>query len=110
MDALDPVAERARQIVPVRSGRLRDDIAVSDQAANGAVEHGVAAYVGPSVDAFYAEDVEYGRPASISASGREHDATRPHPFMRPAWDEEVDGLIDRAAAGIGKLVQRKARG
>lgn len=110
VETLEPVAEHARQIVSVRTGRLRSDITVSDRVADNDFDQGLAAYVGPTIDAFYAEDVEFGRPSSISASGREHDATRPHPFMRPAWDAEVRGLLGRLADGFTRLLQRAAGG
>lgn len=109
-DALAPVAEAARRIVPVRSGRLRDDIEVSDQAADDPGHSGIAAFVGPNTDAFYAEDVELGRPASISRSGREYDAIRPKPFMRPAWEQESDGLLPAVAHGLGEALRRKLKG
>lgn len=109
-DALAPVAEAARSIVPVRSGRLRDDILVSDSAEDDRSDGDIVAYVGPSTDAFYAEDVERGRPASVSASGREYDATRPHPFMRPAWDQESDGILPALGRGLGEMLKRKLKG
>lgn len=109
LDALQPVAERAKEIVPVQTGRLRDDIDVSDRA-DGAGEGGLAAYVGPSVDAFYAEDVEFGRPASISRSGREWDAVEAEPYMRPAWDAEQDGVLPRLGKGLGRVLSAAAKG
>jgi HK97 gp10 family phage protein len=109
LDALEPVAERARQIAPVRTGRLRDDI-VTSETAEGGLDEGITAYVGPSVDAFYAEDVEFGRPASISPSGREWDAVDAQPFMRPAWDAEESAVIDRLGAGLRRIVSQAAKG
>lgn len=109
MNALEPVAERARQIVPVRSGKLRDDITVSDQA-EGESSNELAAYVGPTPDAYYAADVEMGRPAEISASGREYDATQAHPFMRPAWDEQESEIVHSVADGLTDLLHRAAKG
>lgn len=109
-DALAPIAEVARNIVPVRSGRLRDDISVSDRAEGDRSDGDIVAYVGPSIDAFYAEDVELGRPASVSASGREYDATRPHPFMRPAWDQESDGILPALARGLAEMLKRNLKG
>ena len=109
MEALEPVAERAREIVPVRSGRLQNDIGVSDRAIDADAERGVAAYVGPDADAFYAEDVEFGRPASVSRSGRHWDEVPPNPFMRPAWDMESDSIIERVADGLGRVIERAGR-
>lgn len=109
-DALAPVAEAARGIVPVRSGRLRSDIGVSDRAEGDLGQRGIAAYVGPSVDAYYAVDVERGRPPSVSPSGREYDATRPHPFMRPAWDQQEDAILPAVAKGLGEVLKRNLKG
>lgn len=109
-DALSSVVDAARGIVPVRSGRLRDDIGVSDQAEGALGQRGIAAYVGPSVDAYYAVDVEKGRPPSVGADGREYDATRPHPFMRPAWDQEEDGILPAVAQGLGEVLKRNLKG
>lgn len=109
INALEPVAQRAREIVPVRSGRLRGDITVSDRADGGSSKE-LAAYVGPSPDAYYAVDVEMGRPAQISASGREYDATQPHPFMRPAWDEQESDIPQAVADGLTDILHRAAKG
>ncbi|HEX8382447.1 MAG TPA: hypothetical protein VF592_03630 [Sphingomonas sp.] len=108
--ALEPVAEGARQIVPVRSGKLRREIATSDRALDAPAERGIAAYVGPSVAAEYADEVEMGRPARVEPSGREHDATRPHPYMRPSWDAEVANMPASVADGLGRLIKRAAEG
>lgn len=108
LDALEPVAERARHIAPVSTGRLRDDISTSETAEDE-FDDGITAYVGPSIDAFYAEDVEFGRPASISQSGREWDAVDAQPFMRPSWDAEDSAVIDRLGAGLRRIVARAAK-
>lgn len=109
-EALSPVSDAAKAIVHVRTGRLRDAIGVSDRAGGGGGERGITAYVGPSVDADYAVDVEIGRPPSVGADGREYDATRAYPYMRPAWNQNSDGILPATADGLGKVLARELKG
>ena len=109
-DALEPVSDAAKAIVHVRTGHLRDAIGVSDQADGGGSERGIAAYVGPSVDADYAVDVEIGRPPSVGVDGREYDGTRAYPYMRPAWNQNSDGVLPATADGLGKVLARELKG
>ena len=110
LEALEPVAQTAKGIVHVRTGRLRDGISVSDRAEGAESERGIAAYVGPSADADYAIDVEVGRPPSVGATGREYDATRAYPYMRPAWNQNSDGILPATADGLGKVLARELKG
>jgi HK97 gp10 family phage protein len=105
---LAPVAERARELVPVGQGELRDSIAVSTRLTrrqrgkhtkDGVDDVEVFAGAGPHPQ------------AHLQEFGTEHHG--PQSFMRPAWDAEKDGVLAGIKADlvdeIGKAVKRLAR-
>ncbi len=125
----EPLADMARQKAPVRSGRLRDSIAVqvrgggagkaafaqamsegasraeagrAAREANRAAGTTVEVVIGPTDRAFYGSLVEFGTQHSP-----------PKPFMRPAWDSGKGGLLtgitDDMWAEIEKAVLRRAK-
>lgn len=79
------VAARARDRVPVNTGRLRDAIHVEEGASEATVVAG-------DTEAFYGHIVEHGGAH-----------TPPHPFMVPAAEEsrgEIAELGKRALRGL----------
>src|SRR3954462_6851228 len=80
------VAERAKQRVPVETGRLRDAIHVEK---DGFASHAVVAGNG---QAFYGHIVEHG---SVKMP--------PHPFLIPALEESRAEIEAAAAAALRKL-------
>lgn len=129
MQAGEPIKERAKQLVPVATGDLRDSIIVSPRIKNkvGNAEFSAAMkaglgkdaavkamrdarrankgsfaemYVGPAVPAgFYGHLVEFGT-----------RKTSAQPFMRPAWDalqQQALDIIRKTMAGeIMRAAQR----
>lgn len=102
------IAAEAQDIVPVRTGNLKNSISVV------AGQHQV--YVGPDVSrAPYAAYVEYGTQAHVIEPSKakvlrftvggqtvyarrvRHPGSRAHPYMRPAVERWVGRLGERAA-------------
>lgn len=68
-------------------------------------------YMGPTRNAWYAHFVEFGTRPHINGgmfAGSEHPGTSPDPFMRPAFDSEAQGTIDRLKPLIWEEIQRHA--
>lgn len=116
-EALEPMAEDARAHARRRSGNMAGSIVVgkplakSQRAARGANIGGgqfrasrkdnVQVYMGPGQ-----------HPQAITEEfGKFNQAA--HPFMRPAFDANADGVIDRVGDGlwpaINKAAQRAAK-
>jgi HK97 gp10 family phage protein len=111
---LEPVANKARELVPVGMGELRDSIAVSTRLTrrqrgkhtkDGIDDVEVFAGAGPHPQ------------AHLQEFGTEHHG--PQPFMRPAWDSEKEGVfagikqdlweeIEKAAARLARKAARAA--
>lgn len=125
MRAGQPVADKARELVAVDSGGLRDSIVVSTRTTGkpGASEFAAvmraggtrkeagaamrsAAGGGRSVVTVYigagqlphAHLVEFG---SINNS--------PHPYLRPAWDEGKQQVLDDIRAFMGEEIEKAAQ-
>lgn len=110
---LEPMAEAARQNVPVHNADLRDSIQVSTKAAgyakriNRRSKSEVEAYMGPAGIG--------GKKAPPQGSQQEFGNKNhaPQAFMRPAWDggksELVDGIGEDLWAEIEKAAKRQAR-
>lgn len=112
----EPIADRARQLVPVDQGHLRNSIHVATkltrrQRGRHRKVHrdDVEVFVGPGADPA-AHLQEFGT--------SHHDA---QPFMRPAWDATKDEFlagvgadmwaeIEKAAARLAKKAAKAARG
>ncbi len=105
--ALQPFVDRAKQLVPVHEGYLRDSIVIGTQLSKRAkaadrVEprSGVRVFAGT---------------ANRNAVPREFGSIRSpaHPYARPAWDATKDGILDQVktdlAADIEKTAARAAR-
>lgn len=68
-------------------------------------------YLGPTRNVWYAHFVEFGTKAHINAgkfAGSKHPGTSPDPFLRPAFDAEAQGTIDRLSALVWDEIQRHA--
>lgn len=91
-DAMKPIEARAKQLVPVDEGDLRDSITTKNAKAKRqrgsykyAASTGVEVWTGPT-----------GRPAGGNAAWQEYGTVHmpAHPFMRPAADFEAEGVIE----------------
>jgi HK97 gp10 family phage protein len=98
-----PIAEKARQLVPVDEGDLRDSIVVSTKLAKSQKktnkkEHRdeVEMFVGPD-----------NRPqAHWMEFGTFKDQAQP--FMRPSWDSTKDDLLTGIAHDLWKEINKAA--
>ncbi len=111
--------DRAKQMVPVKSGQLRDSIKVSTRSKRGRVSATVTA---GGKKAFYAHMVEFGtarhfiKPknrkslffAGMAKEVVDHPGATQKPFMRPALDEGSTGAIDAMAEYIRKRLAKEA--
>lgn len=90
IEAAEEIAQAARDLAPVRSGRLRDSIQ-TDVENRRRSQIDVA--IGPDESVEYAADEEFGS-----------DHNYAHPYMRPAVDtadqRAVDSVTKRARDGI----------
>lgn len=69
----------------------------------------IVLFMGPSETAYYAKWIEYGTgPRVQKRSGRETGSVSPDPFMRPAFDREVQPTIDRVKPLLWREIQRAA--
>lgn len=130
MLAAKPMVDLAKSLVPVWSGDLRDSIAASAKLANkaGSAEYHAAMKAGlgtaAAVDAMRTARREAGGSfteiyvgagqlphAHLVEFGSVHNT--PHPYMRPAWDQSRQGILDTLktilAQQIAKAVERAAR-
>ena len=112
-------ADRAKQMVPVKSGQLRDSIKVSTRSKRGRVSATVRA---GGKKAFYAHMVEFGtarhliKPrkrkslffAGIAREVVDHPGASPKPFMRPALDGGQVEAVNAAANYIRKRLAKEA--
>jgi HK97 gp10 family phage protein len=126
--AAEPIAERARELVPVDQGQLKASIAVSPRIKNkvGNAEYSAAMrqglgraaavqamrdarrasagsfaemFIGPTVPAgFYGHLVEFGTRKAIA-----------QPFMRPAWDATQREALDVIKAELASQIIASAR-
>lgn len=119
-----PVLARAKMLCPVDTGKLRESLrldvkAIRGQGVEAVVVCGGAAFTGPT---FYGMMVEYGhvlgprvkgrfkgtndeRLAAAAASGRK--IVPPHPFIRPAFDENKESAAAIAIKVIGDGLARE---
>lgn len=120
-DSLEPIAETARALAPVKSGRLRRAIHVFRfpsklqrrlARAKPAEQY---AYVGADYSRFsgkaakHAHIVEHGSAGRVTKSGRYTGKMPAHPFMRPAFDARAKGAISDFAAAFVRIVLRRAQ-
>ena len=112
-------ADRAKELVPVKSGQLRDSIKVSTRSKRGRVSATVSA---GGKKAFYAHMVEFGtarhfiKPrtrkslffAGLAREVVDHPGSTPKPFMRPALDGGQVEAVNAAADYIRKRLAKQA--
>lgn len=98
LDCAEIVADRARQLAPVDTGRLRDSIGVSltppREMSFSIRGDEVRVYIGPSADVAYAPYVEFGTWRQA-----------PHPFMRPALDMTRSEVQQALAHGLWSAIK-----
>lgn len=93
-EASDLFVEAAKQRAPVlkkatrqrQPGTLRDSIIAKVSLRKG---KGLSVRVGPKKEVFYARFVEFGT-----------SKMAPHPYMRPAWDNEKQAALDAFAESL----------
>ncbi|MBB4857196.1 HK97 gp10 family phage protein [Novosphingobium chloroacetimidivorans] len=96
IEALEPVAETARSLVPVRSGVTKEGIVVSGRLPDGgeAEFNGKAAFVGVlEGGSFWGWFVELGTVK-----------VRAEPFLIPAVDAETDHVFDILGQLAGRAI------
>lgn len=112
-------ADRAKELVPVKSGQLRDSIKVRTKSRRGRVSATVRA---GGKEAFYAHMVEFGtarhfiKPrkrkslffAGLAREVVDHPGASPKPFMRPALDGGQVEAVNAAADYIRKRLAKEA--
>lgn len=129
LKAGQPVADRAKELVPVKSGALRDSITVSTKTANkpGASEFAAAMRAGATrqeAGQAMRAAVKKGDRSTVTVyigAGQKPHAhlvefgsvnNKPHPYLRPAWDEGkqqvLDDIKDELASEIAKAAKRMA--
>ncbi|BBD01841.1 HK97-gp10 family putative phage morphogenesis protein [Sphingobium sp. YG1] len=98
LNAAEIVADRARQLAPVDTGRLRDSIGVSltppSEMSFSIRGEGVRVFIGPAADVAYAPYVEFGTWRQAA-----------HPFMRPALDLTRDEVQQAIAHGLWTAIK-----
>ena len=107
------IAEEAKRLVPVNSGRLQKSIKVTSRLVQGTPTAKVVAGGRKKGAPFYAPLVEFGT-ASHAILAREgtkslfingvavgiylnHPGAKPKPFMRPAMDSQSRAAVERFA-------------
>jgi HK97 gp10 family phage protein len=117
------IAEEAKRLVPVKTGRLRDTIRVTSRNIKGVPTAKVVAggaSKGKRKGAFYAPMIEFGTSAHI-IRGRagnalrfngvkvfevQHPGSQKKPFMRPASDARAGAAVQRFAEYLrGRLTK-----
>lgn len=103
------------------AGALRDSVRVSTKIDKGGKILSSVKVGGKSrkgADVFYAHMVEFGaRPHSIKKgaslksgklqTGKLHPGTRPHPFVRPAFDAKAGAAVEAVAAKIRERLTKE---
>ena len=103
----------AKARAPVASGALRDGLKIKTGLRYGIAK---ATVVTTGKHAFLAQWMEYGTQSHVITAGQgkalaflvgghpvkavDHPGIRPHPFMRPAVDANVDAVVSAIAAQI----------
>jgi HK97 gp10 family phage protein len=128
--AAEPMVKLAQSRVPVDKGNLVGSIEISaklDKRQAGLHKKqfrnnkaSVELFLGPSytlgAGGRHGHLVEFGTSPHINGgkfAGTSHPGTRPQPFMRPAWDQDQQDMLDRLgeeiAADLAKVAARAAR-
>ena len=100
--ALKPVVEAVKQNAPVgNSGGMKDSIKAVHMSARAARSAGAVikpTEVGPDVEHFYAQFLEFGT-SKFAA----------RPFLRPAWDATKDQVLADFSGLLWKAIDRRAK-
>lgn len=116
--ALEAVAHTARALAPVgtdgyNDGYLKASIGISSkltkrqarEARSFGLSRDVAImYVGPSAP--HAHLVEFGTGPRHKKNGQFVGAMPPDPFMRPAWDQNRDTVLDRLTDDLREEIDK----
>jgi HK97 gp10 family phage protein len=103
LNAIEPTADLTRALVPVRSGNLKRSIIVSDKLKGRAKEADVVSvFLGTS----YRKGAR-GRHGHLVEFGTVR--ARPHPFLRPAWDQDGRALLSRLSSEIRIQIERAVK-
>lgn len=113
------IAKKAKELAPVRTGKLKNSIKVGTRLRKGLVTATVRA---GSNKTFYARFVEFGtaqhfiKPkkrkslffAGVTKEGAEHPGASPKPFMRPALDSSQEQAVQAFADYVRKRLAKEA--
>jgi len=115
------IQQRAYELAPVRTGKLRDSIRVSVRIKGGVPVASVKAGGNEKGDAFYAHMIEFGTASHLIAPKSakslyiaglfdevvHHPGATAHPFMRPAFDGTSQAAIQAFAAQVRKRLTKQ---
>jgi HK97 gp10 family phage protein len=138
LEAGAPMAEQARELVPVRSGRLRNSIAISAkmknkvrddafrQAKKAGLDNAAAGQAARSalraardaksaVEVYVGPASEYSRLGHLvefgtKPHGKSHPGTRAQSFMRKAFEGTAENILSRIAAALTEQIPRAIKG
>lgn len=123
--AAEPMAEMARELAPVRTGKLRESIKFGS-LLNGSQRKlqrkltleertAIELFLGPSYvkgsGGRVGHLVEFGTKPHLNGGlfpGTMHPGTAPQPFMRPAFDAEARPTIDRLGPILWSEIEKAA--
>ncbi len=127
LQAAQPIVDRARALVPVRSGGLRDSIQAKLQSKGGAGKAAYAAAMRSGAGAAGAvaamRDAQRGSsdrsttevvvgPGQMPHAHLQEFGTQnhgPQPYLRPAWDENKQKALDSIGEIMGAEIMKAAR-
>ncbi|UFS64393.1 HK97 gp10 family phage protein [Paracoccus denitrificans] len=124
--AAEPMRDRARNLVPVDDGDLRDSIIVGGmlnksqrskhRKLTAEERSAIELFVGPSyklgAGGRHGHLVEFGTAPHVVGgvfAGAQHPGSAPQPFMRPAFDAEARPTIERLKPLLWAEIDRAAR-
>lgn len=124
--AAEPMRDKAKELAPVRTGKLRDSIIIGSKLNGRQMRSlkklskdqraAVELFIGPSYlkgDAGrHGHLVEFGTAPHVLGgvfAGSMHPGSAPRPFMRPAWDTEKGPTVDRLREILWDRIDKAAR-
>lgn len=110
LKALGPVAEKARQLAPVDEGHLRDSIGVGTKLTRRQAQLNRKAIRSGAAEKSFVE-VYAGAGGLPQAALREFggDGNPPAPYMRPAWEQHKDGVLETVQRELGAEIDKAAK-
>ena len=122
VNEMDNVVLAAKQKCPIDTSKLQNSIEVRDRSTNDEIKVDMGIFADSTIN--YAVYVEYGTgiyaengmgrkttwvyPA-VTDEGLQFFRTvgmHPQPFIRPAWDEEKENVVDGVKQAVIKQLQR----